>query len=167
MKPKARPLRRGKSQSGAISEPLAGITARFKTRTRGLYQTCKRRGAVGFTLEELRRQLKSQFAASPFCMYCRAGMTIENVSLDHSIPITRGGANDFSNISFICKGCNKSKGDFTKDEYVRILSALKVIEKDLQNFTIVSKIVTALRVANSFRMGVQRRAKKAKASLGI
>ena len=41
------------------------------------------------------------------CLNCG---TTENISLDHVIPVSKGGMNDISNLQPLCKSCNSKKG---------------------------------------------------------
>lgn len=41
------------------------------------------------------------------CVYCGA---VEDLTLDHVVPLSRGGANDVSNLTTACRPCNSSKG---------------------------------------------------------
>ena len=46
-------------------------------------------------------------ATFPFCVRC--GIDV-NLSIDHVIPLVRGGRNDIENIQILCRSCNSSKG---------------------------------------------------------
>ena len=46
------------------------------------------------------------------CLCCGA---IDNLSIDHIIPVINGGENDLSNLQTLCKKCNSSKGTKVKD----------------------------------------------------
>lgn len=46
------------------------------------------------------------------CLKCG---TTENLSLDHIVPLASGGDNATSNLQTLCKSCNSSKGNTTKD----------------------------------------------------
>lgn len=48
------------------------------------------------------------------CIYCGAR---ENLSLDHIIPLTRGGGNEPGNLATACGSCNSSKGNKTPEEW--------------------------------------------------
>lgn len=50
------------------------------------------------------------------CVYC--GST-EDLTLDHIIPLSRGGNNDASNLATACRSCNSSKGAKTLQEWRR------------------------------------------------
>ncbi|MBM3176696.1 MAG: HNH endonuclease [Bacteroidetes bacterium] len=47
------------------------------------------------------------------CQYCG---TRKDLTLDHVVPSSRGGAHAWTNLVTACKKCNTSKGDFTPDE---------------------------------------------------
>lgn len=76
------------------------------------------------------------------CVYCGIEITIENASVDHKIPRTgskvhsrRKGKMAFSpdeikeldkieNLHIVCRPCNSLKGEFTHEQYLRLLSYL-------------------------------------------
>jgi len=47
------------------------------------------------------------------CMYCGA---ISNLTIDHIIPISRGGKSNFENCTTSCQPCNNKKGKHTPSE---------------------------------------------------
>ena len=49
------------------------------------------------------------------CVYCGSS---ENLTLDHIIPITKGGSDDQDNLACCCKCCNSSKNDKLLSEWV-------------------------------------------------
>lgn len=42
------------------------------------------------------------------CQHCRE---TRNLEIDHVVPLSRGGSNDFGNLQILCKSCNCRKGD--------------------------------------------------------
>ena len=42
------------------------------------------------------------------CIFCK---TTKNLTIDHIIPLSRGGTNALKNIQILCKTCNEKKGD--------------------------------------------------------
>lgn len=44
------------------------------------------------------------------CHYCGVVLTEKNTSVDHVMPRSKGGEDDFSNLVFACKKCNSLKG---------------------------------------------------------
>ncbi len=54
------------------------------------------------------------------CLYCGRDVS-EDYSLDHRIPLSRGGKNTVENIDIVCKDCNTKKSTRTKKEYLKVL----------------------------------------------
>ena len=50
------------------------------------------------------------------CQYCRLRVPERDLTLDHVIPVVRGGRKNWENIVAACKGCNQKKGDRTPEE---------------------------------------------------
>ena len=55
------------------------------------------------------------------CAYCGARLTKGNRSLDHKIPLVRGGTNEISNLAPSCLRCNQRKHLRTAAEFLREL----------------------------------------------
>lgn len=49
------------------------------------------------------------------CLYCG---TPESDSIDHKVPLSKGGSHTYDNLHMICKQCNTVKAKYTHDEYV-------------------------------------------------
>ena len=138
----------------------------FKTRTYSVYRHMEKRSyevvqkamqvSLDFTLEEFRAMVELKLGFG-LCDYCRQKITVKTFSLDHKVPISRGGSFGKENVQIICASCNKSKGGMTHNEYLALLKSLDTLEEGLRNFTLKAKILTALRVSNSFRIGANRR----------
>jgi len=62
------------------------------------------------------------------CPYCPVVLTVENVSLDHAVPKARvarkSEQNVLSNLQCVCRECNQVKGEFTHNEFTRLLEVL-------------------------------------------
>ncbi len=41
-----------------------------------------------------------------------------NMEIDHVVPLSRGGTNEFSNLQVLCKACNRLKGTGTMDDLI-------------------------------------------------
>lgn len=52
------------------------------------------------------------------CRYC---FTKENLTIDHVVPISRGGKDDISNMACVCRSCNGIKSSVRHDEILRIV----------------------------------------------
>lgn len=53
------------------------------------------------------------------CRYCRIPLTLQQASIDHAIPLSRGGSNWPSNLVPACLPCNCSKHNKTISEFLR------------------------------------------------
>ncbi|MDH5228889.1 MAG: HNH endonuclease [Gammaproteobacteria bacterium] len=50
------------------------------------------------------------------CMYCLASLPDSKLTRDHVMPLSRGGANVWTNVVSACRVCNERKADRTPDE---------------------------------------------------
>ena len=55
------------------------------------------------------------------CFYCGCELNDSNRTLDHFIPLCRGGANIRENVVACCFGCNNKKGTKTYEEFMATL----------------------------------------------
>ena len=51
----------------------------------------------------------------PYCEYCKS---TENLTIDHIIPIVKGGQNSVLNVTVACRSCNSSKNDKLLEEWI-------------------------------------------------
>ena len=71
-----------------------------------------------YITKELREAVK---AKSDTCFYCGALLTENNRTIDHIVPITKGGTNDYSNLVCVCNDCNQVKGGQTLSGVIHVL----------------------------------------------
>lgn len=50
------------------------------------------------------------------CRYCADQPPVEELTIDHIIPVSRDGTNDFGNLVTCCFPCNNRKGDMLPHE---------------------------------------------------
>lgn len=50
------------------------------------------------------------------CAFCGEKLTLKTFTLDHLVPLSRGGTHDFLNVVVACKACNNQKGARTPSE---------------------------------------------------
>lgn len=62
------------------------------------------------------------YSMSKCCFYCGRCFALKALTLDHKIPLGRGGSKLFDNVVLACQLCNEEKGCLTDVEY----RALKV-----------------------------------------
>lgn len=53
------------------------------------------------------------------CRYCLEELTSKTFTVDHVVPLSGGGTDDFKNLVACCKYCNKFKGDKPVDTAMR------------------------------------------------
>ncbi len=51
------------------------------------------------------------------CAYCSAALN-GGYHLDHMVPISRGGRNDWTNLAIACGRCNPAKSSMTAEEFL-------------------------------------------------
>ena len=67
------------------------------------------------TREEVQQMVRDQ---GRICAYCEASLN-GSYHVDHMIPLSRGGRNDWTNLAIACENCNLSKGSMTVEEFFR------------------------------------------------
>ena len=78
------------------------------------------------TADARRAMLMATFGAQEGrCAYCDAALTTQSpldnwyrATLDHVVPLSRGGTNDPDNFVVACKPCNEAKGSMLPLEFV-------------------------------------------------
>lgn len=51
------------------------------------------------------------------CYYCNRKLTDDEKTVDHKLPVSRGGTNEMSNLVISCQPCNSQKKNQTEQEY--------------------------------------------------
>jgi 5-methylcytosine-specific restriction protein A len=69
------------------------------------------------------RWWQNKIANQPRCYYCDVQLKKTEVTMDHIVPIIRGGLTTKSNIVVCCRPCNQRKADLTPVE-IQLNSAL-------------------------------------------
>jgi 5-methylcytosine-specific restriction endonuclease McrA len=52
------------------------------------------------------------------CVYCRRPISVETVTEDHVIPLSRGGSDAIENVAPACGSCNSRKRTMTGEEFL-------------------------------------------------
>ena len=52
------------------------------------------------------------------CYYCEASLSPEEVTMDHIVPVSRGGKSTRGNVAPCCKECNSMKKSLTPVEWI-------------------------------------------------
>lgn len=57
------------------------------------------------------------------CQYCRVKFTEKKLTIDHVVPLSKGGRHEWTNVVTACSSCNNRKGDKTPEKAnLRLLS---------------------------------------------
>lgn len=75
------------------------------------------------------------------CLICQA---VDGLTIDHDIPLSRGGTADDSNLQILCASCNSRKRDYTTAEYLAKKATLDAMRPVMANLLPASKRLTSL-----------------------
>lgn len=50
------------------------------------------------------------------CQYCRVRLSEKRLTIDHVIPLSKGGRHEWNNVVAACSACNNKKGSRTPDQ---------------------------------------------------
>lgn len=121
-----------------------------------------RKGFYGlpFTKEEFRAHVLAAMGGHEDgyfrCRYCNGFFSLEQVAVDHMLPLGRGGGVELENLDFPCKSCNGRKGTMPPEEYVKLLRFLDN-ELPLAKNDILRRLEISVKLAAADRV---RRAKE-------
>lgn len=62
-------------------------------------------------------EFAKEIYATEICYFCKQQIVREERTMEHLIPLSRGGPHSASNIVMSCKSCNSSKTSKTEEEY--------------------------------------------------
>lgn len=51
------------------------------------------------------------------CYYCKKNLTEGEKTVDHKLPVSKGGTNEMNNLVICCQTCNSKKSNQTAEEY--------------------------------------------------
>lgn len=83
------------------------------------WEESQRSGDFGYERAQARARFSGDiFARDEFCcVYCGAGVDSVELTIDHVVPLSRGGANDPENLATACRSSNRAKGARTPEEW--------------------------------------------------
>lgn len=58
-----------------------------------------------------RRQRKALIKKHPFCHWCGKPLTLDTSTIEHIIPLSRGGLDNKNNYALACEECNRARAD--------------------------------------------------------
>lgn len=74
-----------------------------------------------FTKEE-RLEIYNKY--NGHCAYCGCELNLEEMTVDHILPLYRGGTNYPTNLNPSCRSCNKYKATYTVEDFRKQLSLI-------------------------------------------
>ncbi|MEM7563631.1 MAG: HNH endonuclease [Pseudomonadota bacterium] len=73
------------------------------------------------------------------CLYCGGEFTVENLSRDHILPVSRDGTDTWTNVVTACKRCNHRKANRTPEEAGMELLAIPFVPNRHEYFYLANK----------------------------
>jgi 5-methylcytosine-specific restriction endonuclease McrA len=73
-----------------------------------------------------REELAGVFAKGKRCVYCERPLASREKTLDHLLPVSRGGEHSRENVAIACRRCNASKGARTPMEWILGIRPVRV-----------------------------------------
>lgn len=86
------------------------------------------------------------------CPICGGKLSQYNYTIDHIVPLSRGGTNDAKNLRAVHKECNRLKGSFTDNELLNVVN--KVACNNLVNNSMKNKMMINSSVNSSVNSAV-------------
>ena len=68
------------------------------------------------------------------CVYCGQSVMFPYMTVDHIIPLSKGGTNEFSNLQLTCQKCNRIKGDLKTEDFFTHIKAILAWNQKLNNY---------------------------------
>lgn len=108
----------------------------------------------GQTSEPIRRfrtQWRSRlYKRNPYCRWCAYRVRKVQATLDHIIPLSRGGADHPLNYAMSCQRCNSARSDMTPADQIQVILTGKIprhvaesrVRRDMANHRRVDSIET-------------------------
>ena len=120
-----RKRKRRRSSSGTITRsPKDALQYKLKNTVANLGRRCK---VDSKTVRDYASPILCAVQSQPgsvTCIYCYTVLTLDTISFDHLLPLSRGGENWVPNLGLCCTTCNKTKGSLTEEEYCSLLELM-------------------------------------------
>ena len=66
------------------------------------------------------------------CRYCGRKLDINNLVIDHIVPMAKGGNSNIENLQVICKTSNSMKGSLDESNFHLLLEWLETVPPELK-----------------------------------
>jgi 5-methylcytosine-specific restriction endonuclease McrA len=101
--------------------PRRGTAKSIEAKAKSLQTSYRKYTGTTLTIKAAKDILNN----TPDCPYCLRKMQWNELSFDHMMPSSRGGANSSDNLVLCCNVCNRQKGNLTVEEYKALLVFLE------------------------------------------
>ena len=111
-------LAKGDSARGARPSRRSAVKARVATarHAEGHRKVARPRTVAGVAMKRVMRKVALRDCGQR-CVYCAAHLDQHTATLDHVVPLARGGAHDPGNLVVACGPCNRLKGELLPFEF--------------------------------------------------
>lgn len=65
------------------------------------------------------RFFKDKDISSIWCHYCGSSLSVGASTLDHKVPLSKGGSKSFENVVVACRKCNNEKADSSYEDFYK------------------------------------------------
>lgn len=130
-------LEKFESKAGSVHKiALARFAKKMDKRVRSWRSSLSTRSKkynveYDLSIDETREIMYESYGES--CRYCTVVMDINNLVLDHRVPISKNGPSTKENLQVICKKCNAMKGSLDEDHFHLLLEWLESVPEELAN----------------------------------
>ena len=85
-------------------------------------ERCNKAGRLAMKLQKQHLPLKMlvYMRSKGRCHYCDIELRISEATMDHRLPVSRGGRTVLDNLVLACESCNRTKGRKTSEEFTDI-----------------------------------------------
>lgn len=91
----------------------------------------ERAEAHGVRYEPLQKHIAELLVTKHHCYWCGRSLLLHEKTIDHVVPISRGGGHIMGNVVVSCWPCNRDKGSMSKLEFERMLEEGVCHEHDM------------------------------------
>ena len=109
-------LKLARGRSGSRPSRRASVRSRATSADHSAKKAAARRAVVHLAMKRAMRKVALRDCGQR-CVYCATRLDQRTATLDHVVPLARGGAHDPGNLVVACGPCNRLKGDLLPFEF--------------------------------------------------